>query len=319
MKILVTGGAGFIGSSVVDRYVSLGHGVSVVDDLSSGREENINPGARFYRMDIRDPGLAGVIERERPEVLNHHAAQISVPASVDDPINDAEVNILGLLNVLKCAVRFGVGKVIFISSGGAIYGESAEVPVPETHTPEPLSPYAISKFVSEHYLAFYHRTHGLHYVSLRYSNIYGPRQIPQGEAGVVAIFMDQLLKGQVPTLNRFPDGPDGMTRDYCFVGDVARANELALDRGDGLALNVGTGVETTTGELYRKILSQMREAGHALDRRFDEPMSALARPGDLRRSALWTEEAAQVLGWSAAHQLAEGVAETLAWRLGRPA
>ena len=204
MKIMVTGGAGFIGSNVVDGYVEAGHDVLVVDDFSSGKRSNVNRDARIYEMDIRAGEIAKVMEREKPDVLNHHAAQISVPASVSDPLLDADINIKGLLNLLENAVRHGVKKVIFISSGGAVYGAASEYPTSEAYQPIPLSPYAVSKYCSEHYLAYYRHQHGLDYTTLRYSNIYGPRQIPHGEAGVVAIFMDNLLNGRPSTLFHFP-------------------------------------------------------------------------------------------------------------------
>jgi UDP-glucose 4-epimerase len=249
MKILVTGGAGFIGSNVVDAYINAGHEVVVVDDLSSGKQENLNPGAKFYLADIRSEEIKKIFEEERPEVLNHHAAQISVPASVEDPIFDADVNIKGLLNLLEAAVKNETKKVVFISSGGAIYGEAVEYPTSEAYPPIPLSPYAITKFASEKYLAFYDHHYGLDYTVLRYANIYGPRQIPHGEAGVVAIFMENLLEKRPSTLYHFPDEPRGMVRDYCYVEDVARANILALEAGSREAFNIGTGTETHTIDL----------------------------------------------------------------------
>lgn len=323
MKILVTGGAGFIGSNVVDRYVREGHEVSVVDDLSSGSEDNLaqqkGPSAAFYRTDIRDGALREVFERERPEVVNHHAAQISIPDSVKDPVRDASINVLGLLNLLECSVKYGVRRFIFISSGGAIYGEMGMQPFTEEHIPVPTSPYAISKLVSERYLAFYRRQHGLEQVVLRYANIYGPRQIPQGEAGVVAIFMDQILKGEVPTINHYPEEPDGMTRDYCYVQDIVEANVLALSapKAAGEAFNIGAGVQTRTGEIYREILSAMRAEGRAEDTRFDNPLKGPARGGDLKKTTLFIGKAEQLLGWTPRHSLRDGIARTLKWRLGR--
>ncbi|RLG28585.1 UDP-glucose 4-epimerase, partial [Methanosarcinales archaeon] len=224
MKILVTGGAGFIGSNVVDGYIREGHDVVVVDNLFTGKRENVNPKARFYKADIRSEEIREIIKEERPDVINHHAAQISVPESVRDPLFDADVNIKGILNLLESAVRYGVKKFIFISSGGAIYGEAEEFPTSESYEPRPLSPYAISKYCSEYYLSYYSHQYGLKFTTLRYANIYGPRQIPHGEAGVVAIFMNNILSGKKSVLYHFPEDKEGMIRDYCFVEDVVEAN-----------------------------------------------------------------------------------------------
>lgn len=317
MKILVTGGAGFIGSHVVDAYLREGHDVVVVDNLSTGKQENINPSARFHPMDIRSDALGKLFEEEKPEILNHHAAQISVPESVVDPIKDADINVLGLLNLLESAVRHGTKKVIFISSGGAVYGESPNPPNSEELPPVPLSPYAISKLVSEHYLGFYRHRYGLDYTVLRYANIYGPRQIPHGEAGVVAVFMDKLLKGEAPVIYHYPEDPRGMTRDYCYVGDIVRANLLALSGGSAEVINIGTGIETHTLGLYLEILSGMRKMGYGSGPSFENPPRGPARPGDLKRSALDIEKAQRVLGWRPAEDLPSGIAKTLRWRTGR--
>ena len=316
MKILVTGGAGFIGSNVVDAYVGLGHEVLVVDNLCSGKWSNVNPGAEFYLMDIRSPELVRLIEEKRPQVINHHAAQISVPESVKDPRFDASVNIEGFLNVLEAARKNQVEKVIFISSGGAIYGEAEEYPTSEAYHPVPMSPYAIAKAVSEDYLRFYHHEYGLDYTVLRYANIYGPRQIPHGEAGVVAIFMDRLLSGKPCTIYRYDHEPEGMTRDYCYVGDVVEANVLALTRGLLEAINIGTGVETRTLELFNQVIRVMDEMV-GLDAALKEPRFESARPGDLKKSCLDVRLAARVLGWSPGHSLEHGLRKTLAWRLAR--
>ena len=253
MKILVTGGAGFIGSNVVDGFIQAGHEVLVVDNLLTGKRSNVNPEARFHEMDIRSPDMNELIERDRPDILCHHAAQISVPNSVSNPIEDAEINIIGLLNLLESAVKHKVKKVIFISSGGAIYGEASEFPTSESCLPKPFSPYAVSKYSSEHYLAYYKHEYGLHYTVLRYANIYGPRQIPRAEAGVVAIFMDNLIQGKSSVLNHFPDDDEGMVRDYCYVGDVVKANLDAIEKGSGDCFNIGTGVGTKTLILYNII------------------------------------------------------------------
>ena len=315
MKILVTGGAGFIGSNVVDGYIKQGHEVLVVDDLSSGSKDNVNPAAVFYQVDIRSEEIRSIFEKERPHVLNHHAAQISVPASVQDPLFDADVNIKGFLNLLESAVRYNTEKVVFISSGGAIYGEAEEYPTSEDYTPQPLSPYAVAKFCSEKYLAFYHYQYGLKYTTLRYANIYGPRQIRHGEAGVVAIFMDNIIEGKESVLYHFENEPEGMIRDYCYVGDVVEANIKALSAADGEFINIGTGVETRTLDLYKKIVDAFLKAGKEVPENLRTPINELARPGDLTRSCLRIEKAKRVLGWEPRTSLEEGLMKTLRWRL----
>ena len=316
MKILVTGGAGFIGSNVVDLYVREGHEVVVVDDLSSGKEENLNPKARFYRCDIRSAEMKKILETERPDVVNHHAAQISVPASVEDPVFDLDINVRGFLNVIEAARTAGVRKVIFISSGGAIYGEAEEYPTGEDYRPKPLSPYAITKSVAEDYLFFYNHTYGLDYTVLRYSNIYGPRQIPHGEAGVVAIFMDRLIQRRPCTVYRFPEEPRGMLRDYCYVGDVARANLAAIERGSLGAFNIATGIATHTLDLFNTIYDELKKRVPDLPPSLGEPDTGPARPGDIKRSCLKIERASEGLGWSPEVPLEEGIRRTLSWRLG---
>jgi len=313
MKILVTGGAGFIGSNVVDGYVRQGHEVVVVDDLSSGKRENVNPAARLYVCDIRSDEVQEVIASEKPDLLNHHAAQVSVPYSVAEPITDADINIKGLLNVLQAAVRNRVRKVIFISSGGAVYGEAPEYPTSESCTPLPLSPYAISKFVSEHYVAWYRYTYGIEYTILRYANVYGPRQVPHAEAGVVSIFMENLLNGKPSVLNHFPEDEDGMIRDYCYVGDIVDANIKAIEKGTGNVFNIGTGRETKTMDLYRTIYEAVRELRPETPSPLAVPRRQQARPGDLKRSCLIVEKSGKEIGWSAKTSLAEGVRRTLEW------
>jgi UDP-glucose 4-epimerase len=317
MKILVTGGAGFIGSNVVDGYIQAGHDVVVVDNLFTGKRSNVNPRAKFYRTDIRSEQMESIISREKPEVINHHAAQISVPASVEDPILDADINIKGFLILLEKAVKHGVKKVIFISSGGAIYGEALEFPTPEAYPPKPLSPYAISKLSSECYLLYYKHQYGLEYSVLRYSNIYGPRQIPHGEAGVVAIFMNHLLENKPSVLNHFPEEPDGMIRDYCYVRDVVRANLRALSRGDGECINIGSGRATRTAELYAIIYEEVRKIRPDLSSALAIPERRHARPGDLKRSCLVVEKAREALGWTPETALTEGIRLTLEWRGGK--
>jgi UDP-glucose 4-epimerase len=315
MKILVTGGAGFIGSNVVDGYIREGHEVVVVDDLSTGKKENLNPKARFYLADIRSEHIEEIMAGERPQILNHHAAQISVPVSVADPVKDADINIRGLLNLLQSAVRHGVKKVIFISSGGAIYGEATEYPTTESYLPQPLSPYAVSKLASEYYLAWYRHAHGLEFRVLRYANVYGPRQIPRGEAGVVSIFMDNLLHGRPSTLNHFPEDEEGMIRDYCYVGDVVRANLKALSGGDGGVFNIGTTRETKTLQLYRMIYEAVREIRPETPPSLALPLKQAARPGDIKRSCLVVKRAGKELGWFAETDMPSGLRLTLRWWL----
>ncbi|NWF51608.1 MAG: NAD-dependent epimerase/dehydratase family protein [Nitrospirae bacterium] len=317
MKIMVTGGAGFIGSHVVDKYIAEGHKVTVVDNLFTGEEQNINPSAKFYLMDIRSNLLEEVFKIEKPEIVNHHAAQISVPASVEDPLFDAGVNILGLLNLLQYSVKYMVKKIIFISSGGAIYGEADVFPTPEDYPLRPSSPYAISKLISEYYLNFYKKQYGIDFTVLRYANIYGPRQVPHGEAGVVSIFIEKLLKGESPTIY-FHDGePDGMTRDYCYVEDVVKANLFALEKGSGEIFNIGTGKGTLTKELYRNILNLIRVSGYAKEAIYDEPHRGPARPGDIKKSCIDIKKAQNLLGWKPEHNLLSGLENTLKWFLAK--
>jgi len=314
MKIMITGGAGFIGSNVVDGYLQAGHQVVVVDNLYTGKQENVNPGAKFCQVDIRSKAMDALMKEERPDVLNHHAAQMSVPNSVADPILDADINLKGLLNLLEMAVKYRVKKVVFISSGGAIYGEASQYPTSEDYPPRPLSPYAVSKFASEYYLAYYRHQYGLDYTILRYANIYGPRQIPHGEAGVVSIFMDNLLAGKRSTLNHFSEDKDGMIRDYCYVGDVVKANLEALSKGEGDFLNIGTGLGTKTLELYQIIYEVSKEMRPEIPEALSTPLRQQARPGDIRRSCLVIEKARKSLGWIPETDLRQGIRLTFKWR-----
>jgi UDP-glucose 4-epimerase len=279
--------------------------VVVLDDLSTGRRENLPSGVRLVQADVRDQGLARELADEKFEVVNHHAAQISVPGSVADPRHDAEVNLVGLVNVLQAARDWGTRRFIYISSGGAIYGEPQVLPMGEDHPKSPSSPYAISKLAGELYVDYYAGL-GLSTVTLRYANVYGPRQIPQGEAGVVAIFMKALQEGRSPMIYRYPDMPQGMLRDYVYVKDCAAANLLALSARQG-AYNIATGVGTPTLDLWREVQAAARlELGHAF---------GPARPGDLRQSVLDNAKAMKELGWRPEYGLARGLAETWAWQL----
>lgn len=250
MKILVTGGAGFIGSHIVDKYIDLGHQVVVIDNLVTGFKKFINLKAKFYQVDICDrEALENIFISEKPELINHHAAQMDVRKSVADPKFDAETNIIGFLNLLEAAKRNGAKKVIFASSGGAVYGDADELPTPETYPCHPASPYGISKLTSEYYLDFYAKVYGLNYIALRYGNVYGPRQNPHGEAGVVAIFMQKLLKGEQPKIT----GDGKQSRDFVYVEDVVNANVLALNFEENLLVNIGTSYGTAINELYGQI------------------------------------------------------------------
>lgn len=299
MKIIVTGGAGFIGSNLVDAYIEEGHEVVVIDNLYGGDINNINPKAKFYLMDVRSPLIEKVFEKEKPDIVNHHAAQMSVPLSVEKPSFDADVNVLGFINILQNCVKYNVKKVIFISSGGAVYGEAEEYPTTEKYIPQPLSPYAITKYVSENYLHFYNHQYALNYTVLRYANVFGPRQVPHGEAGVVSIFIEKLLNGETPTIYAFNDEPEGMVRDYVFVKDVVNANILALNKCDKEKINIGTQKETNTTTLYNTIAKVM--GSNTVCKKSG------ARKGDLRHSCLNITKAKEILGWQPKYSLEEGI------------
>ena len=299
MKILITGGAGFIASNIADRYIQLGHSVVIVDNMVTGQKENIPSEATFYVMDICDSALKDVFEKERPDIVSHHAAQMDVRKSVADPAYDANVNILGSINLLQNCVKYGVRKFIFASTGGAIYGEQEYFPADEKHVTQPLSPYGITKLACEKYLYFYKTTHGLDYTILRYANVYGPRQNPHGEAGVVAIFCQRMLRGEQPFVN----GEGTQTRDYVFVGDVVKANELALHGGSGKIYNIGTGVETDVNTLFDKIAALM---DHKVERKHRE-----AQPGEQMRSVLDASLIRRELGWQPSVTLDEGLRQTV--------
>jgi UDP-glucose 4-epimerase len=302
MKVLITGGAGFIGSHVADAFLKAGHEVVVLDNLSSGNRENLPAQARLYLLDLGAPEVEKVFAAERPDIVDHHAAQISVTASARDPLGDARINVLALLNLLEACRRFPVKKFIFASTGGAIYGDTDRLPTPEDHPPQPLSPYGIHKWLGEQYLRYYAQQHGLACTVLRYANVYGPRQNPDGEAGVVSIFLTRLLRRETPILFAYPGEEDGMVRDYVYVEDAARANLEAVGKGAGETVNVGTGLPTTTGALYRAIAKGFPGA--------PEPRREPARPGEMRRSLLDVRKAERLLGWKPRVALSEGLART---------
>jgi UDP-glucose 4-epimerase len=313
MKVLVTGGCGFIASHVTDAYVERGYDVVIVDNLSSGKMANKNDHAKLYKVDICDEKLAEVFAAEKPDLVNHHAAQISVPLSVQEPLLDAEINIKGTVRLLELARAYKIKKFIFASTGGAIYGDADMVPTDENYLPEPASPYAISKFASEKYIRYYYHQFGLGYTILRYSNVFGPRQIPHGEAGVVAIFTEKLLKGEHPTLNHFPEERRGMVRDYCYVKDIAQASIIASEGEKVGIFNIGTGKGTDTLELYQETINVLRSKGKAIPQAFDEPKRDIARPGDIKVSTLNPAKAMTELGWEARYDLRKGLAETIDW------
>jgi UDP-glucose 4-epimerase len=301
MKILITGGAGFIASHIVDAYIQLNHEVYIIDDLSTGQARNINSSAKVYTVDIADPKAGRLIAEIQPHVLNHHAAQMDVRRSVADPAFDARVNIIGFINLLEACKDTGVKRVIFSSSGGAVYGDREPIPATEAHETLPLSPYGVSKLTGELYLGYYSMAFGLPYVALRYANVYGPRQSTKGEAGVVAIFISQLLAGKNPVIN----GDGKQTRDYVFVGDVVRANIAALDSESIGAVNIGTGKETdvvTLCELLREGVGSRVK-----------PVHGPAKLGEQRRSCLDTSLASAVFGWRPEVTLEEGLRRTIAY------
>jgi len=299
VKVLVTGGAGFIGSHVCDAFVRAGHEVIALDNLSSGRKENLDPRVRLEVLDIRSAEAAALIRSERPQVMCHLAAQMDVRRSVEDPRFDAEANILGFLNLLEAARQSEVKKVIFSSTGGAIYGEQDVFPAPESHPTRPVSPYGVSKASGELYLGYYKAQYGLNYIALRYANVYGPRQNPHGEAGVVAIFSQRIASGQTCTIF----GKGTQTRDFVYGPDVARANYLAFQSDYVGAVNIGTGIETDINELYRLLAEA---AGSPL-----KAIHAPGKPGEQMRSCIDHTLAKKVLGWEPRVAVREGLKQTL--------
>lgn len=300
MRILVTGGAGFIGSNIVDAMLAHGHEVAVLDDLSTGKEANVARAVKLYRADIRDnDALTKIFDEFKPEIISHQAAKADVRESLQKPQVYAEVNIIGSLNILENARRVGTQKIIYAGTGGATYGEPQYLPVKEDHSVNPLDPYGASKHHVEHYLFLYNYNYGLKYTVLRYPNVYGPRQNPFGEAGVIAIFTYKMLNGETPTIN----GKGDKERDFCFVGDVARANVLSLTRGDNQIYNIGSGVGTDINTLYEKL---QRATG------FHLPANHVPdKPGEVYKIYLDASKAGRELGWEANVGLDEGLQLTV--------
>jgi UDP-glucose 4-epimerase len=299
MKVLVTGGAGFIGSHLVDRLIQEGHEVVVVDNLSTGKRRNLNRAARFFKLDIQSWRLERVFRNERPNLVMHLAAQMDVRKSVEDPIFDAQVNVLGMLNVLQQAIKHGVRKVVFSSSGGAIYGEQEVYPAPESHVTRPLSPYGISKLCGEQYLSYYQRVSGLQIVSLRYANVYGPRQDPDGEAGVVAIFIQKLLNNEQAIVN----GNGRQTRDFVYVEDVVEANLAVMGQETQGTYNVGMGEETSINDLLRILVSHTNSVC--------KEVHGPAKAGEQARSVIDSGKLRQELSWEPRTELSEGLKRTV--------
>lgn len=297
MSILVTGGAGFVGSHIVASLISDGYDVIVLDDLSAGKREHVNKSAKLYKSGLNDAGLGKIFQKEKIDVVVHQAAQVSVRESLNNPIFDADVNIEGTINLLECCK--GVEKIIYASSGGAVYGEPRYLPVDEEHPTNPLSPYGVSKYIAEKYLQVYKELYDLDYAVLRYGNVYGPRQDPYGEAGVVAIFANKMLRGERPTIN----GDGNQTRDFAYVTDVARANLLAVEKGKNRVYNIAAGKETSVNEIFttiKRILNTDVEPKHA------PPIK-----GEVRRIYLSIEKAERELGWKPEVKLEEGIKKLL--------
>ena len=302
MRILVTGGAGFIGSHVADAFLQAGHRVAVVDALVAGAEDNRTPrGAVFYQEDIRRPACADVFERERPDIVVHQAAQVNLRRSIEDPVTDAETNVLGTLRLLDLARRFGTRQFIFASTGGAVYGEPQVLPAGEDHPLLPTSPYGFHKYLGEQYLSYYRRVYGLETVVLRYANVYGPRQTPSTESGVISIFGNALLRGDSPVI--FGDGTQ--TRDFVYVGDVADANLRALGRRLPEPINIATGIETSVNDLFARLQTLIGSKA--------KPVYGPAISGEVHRISLRIERAEALLEWRPRVSLEEGLRRTVEW------
>ena len=299
MKILVTGGAGFIGSHVVDTYVRQNHDVLVVDDLSNGKRENLNPKVRLYTLDIRDDKLEEVFAAEKPDVVNHHAARANLRESMVKPMLFADVNVLGSLHLLELSRKHGVKRFINISTGGAVYGDPEYLPADEKHPVSPLDPYGASKAAFEHYLPLYRTNYGLEFVVLRYANVYGPRQDPYGEAGVVAIFANEMLQREQPVIN----GSGEQERDFVYVSDVAQANLLALSKGDGGFYNIGTGVGTSINAIFSRLKTATNYSA--------SDVHGPPKAGEVFKIYLNTDKARRELGWVPSIPLDEGLRRTV--------
>ncbi len=301
MKVLVTGGAGFIGSHIVDACLAQGHNVVVVDDLSTGSLDNLQTGVEFHEMDVRSPELVKLLRQVKPDAVSHQAGQVNLRRSVSTPLYDASINVMGSLNLLECAWQAGVKRIVFASSGGAVYGEPANLPCSEDDAANPISPYGTAKRAVEHYLFAYAAMHGLEYLALRYANVYGPRQDPAGEAGVVAIFASQMLQGEQVTIN----GTGEQERDFIYVRDCARANLLALSADtSNTILNVGNGVGISVNDIFG-LLKDI--TGYARD-----PVLGPSKVGETQKIFLDTHKAAEVLGFSPAMDFEEGLRQTVA-------
>ncbi|MCX6717236.1 MAG: NAD-dependent epimerase/dehydratase family protein [Candidatus Taylorbacteria bacterium] len=307
MKILITGGAGFIGSHIGDFLVENGHEVVALDNLSSGKKENINPKAKLIEADVIDfQKIEGIFAEEKPEIIYHLAAQMDVRKSVEDPLFDSKTNILGSLNLLNLSVKYQIKKFIFSSTGGATYGDTDNRPTPETQMEWPLSPYGVAKLSVDKFLNYFHQIHGLNYVSLRYGNVYGPRQNPHGEAGVIAIFLNKMFKGEQPVIN----GEGVQTRDYVFVSDVAKANLLALHNFEKTGIfNVGTGVETNVNQLFQEI-------NQHFENKFPE-IHGEGKKGEQKTSCLNFDKIKQEFGWEPEINFKKGIKSTYQWFLER--
>lgn len=301
IKCLVTGGAGFIGSHLVDKLVEQNYKVAIIDNLSTGKKENINPKADFYDINIQDPKISKIFNKIKPDIVFHYAAQIDVRKSVEDPIESAETNILGSLNILENCRNFGIKKIVFASGGGAIYGEAKIVPTPEIYPAQPVSPYGIEKLVVEHYASFYKKEYNLDYLILRFSNVYGPRQNSKGEAGVIAVFCDKMLNEEQLVIN----GDGKQTRDFVFVKDVIRANILGIEKKESRIFNIGTGIETDINTLFKK-----------LKKIFNLKIQEIHGPGksgEQKRSCLDFGKAKSEIDWQPEYNLIKGIEETQEW------
>jgi len=301
LKVLITGGAGFIGSNVADGLIAEGYEVVIVDDLSNGREENIPGKVKFYKTDVRDKELEDIFKAQRPDMVIHNAAQLSVRVSVEEPLLDADINIIGGLNLINICKKYEVKKIIFASSGGTVYGDQKVFPADESHPLAPISPYGVAKLTTEHYLYYYLRIYGLEYIALRYANIYGPRQDPHGEAGVVAIFSNMMLAGEIPLIN----GDGLQTRDYVYIGDVVRVNIDAIKSDFVGPVNIGTGIETDVMTLFNILKNA---SGRDIEEKHGPAMA-----GEQMRSVLDNSLAGKILGWKPEVSIEDGLKLTYKW------